>query len=562
MSNVASSVSVFAGEAKPPSKVRPTVNYHPNFWKDYFISSVPSSEELDQNIETQIGALIKEVRKIFASMTEMPLTKVNLIDLIYRLGVNYHFQHEIDEVLQQIYKNYVVNGEIIANEDNLRFLAILFRLLRQHGYHVSPIVFNKFKDVQGNFSARLVSDVEGMLCLYEASDMMVHGEDILEEALTFTSTNLELIFTKLSPPLANQVNHSLRQALHKNLSRLEARHYISIYEQDPTHNEILLTFAKLDFNKLQNLHKKEFNDICKWWKELDIPNKLPYARDRIVECCFWVLMVYFEPQYSQARKIMVKVLAMAAIIDDTYDAYGTIEELELFTKAIERWDINCSEDLPEYMQFIYKSLIKIYEEIDQVTKKEGRDYCVNYGIQELKKLVRAYMTEARWLNDNYKPTVEEYLHASSESSGYSLMITTSYIGMGDIATENIFKWATNESKIVKASCIIARIMDDIVSNEFEQKRGHVSSFLECYMNQYGKSREVAIQKGQKIITNAWKDINEECLMPTCVPMPFLTCILNLSRFIDVFYKDEDNFTHAEGFMKTCIQTVVVDPVPI
>jgi hypothetical protein len=76
--------------------------------------------------------------------------------------------------------------------------------------------------------------------------------------------------------------------------------------------------------------------IYRWWKELDIAKKLPYARDRVVECCFWVMTVYFEPQYCQARKMMAKVISILSYIDDTYDAYGTIDELELFTKAIER----------------------------------------------------------------------------------------------------------------------------------------------------------------------------------------------------------------------------------
>jgi len=46
------------------------------------------------------------------------------------------------------------------------------------------------------------------------------------------------------------------------------------------------------------------------------------------------LGVYFEPQYS--RWITTKAIALASIIDDLYDAYGTIEELELFTSVIER----------------------------------------------------------------------------------------------------------------------------------------------------------------------------------------------------------------------------------
>ncbi|XP_019420576.1 PREDICTED: probable terpene synthase 2 isoform X2 [Lupinus angustifolius] len=423
-------------------------------------------------------------------------------------------------------------------------------------------VFNKFKDVHRNFSERLTTNVEGMLSLYEASYLRVQGEDILDEALAFTSTHLESISTQLNPFLEEQVKYSLQQPLHKGLPRLEARRYISIYQQDPFHHETLLTFAKFDFNMLQKLHQKEVGNISKWWKELDVSRNLPFIRDRIVELCFWVLGVYFEPQFYQARNIMMKVISLIAIVDDTYDAFGNIDELELFTIAIERWDISCMNDLPEYMKLTYRLLMNVYEEIEQLVMKEGRAYIIDYGIKEFKMIVQAYMTEARWLNCKYIPTTEEYTNISSVSCGYPLLATISYIGMGDIATEEIFKWVTNEPKIVKASTIVCRLMDDIVSNEFEQKREHVSSFLECYMRQYGMSREDAINECRRRVTNAWKDINEECLRPTKVPNTFMMRILNLARFMDVIYKDRDNFTHADGVMKMYIQALLVDPVPI
>jgi hypothetical protein len=98
-------------------------------------------------------------------------------------------------------------------------------------------VFNKFKDEQGNFSEILTNDVEGLLSLYEATHVMIKGEDILEVALAFTTTHLDSIAKQLSHPHALQVKHSLRQTLHKNYPRLEARSYISIYEQYPSHDK-------------------------------------------------------------------------------------------------------------------------------------------------------------------------------------------------------------------------------------------------------------------------------------------------------------------------------------
>ncbi|XLR36264.1 hypothetical protein S83_064164 [Arachis hypogaea] len=375
----------FKPDAKFNMRHRNTANYHPSIWKDYFLQYASQSMEFDDETKAQIENLKKEVVKMLIDASKAIEEIVDLIDLICHLGIHYHFESEIDEVLQQIHKNYTKNGEIIIVDDNLHLLALLFRLLRQQGYHVSPNVFNKYKDNEsGNFSEKLVKNVEGLLELYEACHLRIHGEEILDEAFAFTSTQLKSIATQLKPSLAAQVKYSLGQPFHQGLPRLEARRFISIYEEDPTHNPTLLVLAKLDFNFLQTLHRKEVGNICKWWKELNVAVKLPYARDRIVECCNWILAVYFEPQYSQARKILIKLIALISIIDDTYDAYGTIAELKLFTEAIERWDISSLDDLPEYMKLIYESLIKIFEEVERELEKQGRGYCIKYSIKEVR----------------------------------------------------------------------------------------------------------------------------------------------------------------------------------
>jgi len=80
-------------------------------------------------------------------------------------------------------------------------------------------------------------------------------------------------------------------------------------------------------------------------------------------------------------------------------------------------------------------------------------------------VVQAYATEARWFNNNYVPTVEEYMQISKITCCHSLLTTSSYVGMGETATENIFKWASNWPKIVDAISTICRLMDEIVTSE-------------------------------------------------------------------------------------------------
>ena len=72
---------------------------------------------------------------------ETLMAKMHLIDSIQRLGVSYHFELEIDDLLQKIHDSYVENGRITVEEDDLRTLALMFRLLRQHGYRISPGIY-------------------------------------------------------------------------------------------------------------------------------------------------------------------------------------------------------------------------------------------------------------------------------------------------------------------------------------------------------------------------------------------------------------------------------------
>ncbi|XP_061340524.1 (-)-germacrene D synthase-like [Gastrolobium bilobum] len=543
---------------------RPSANYHPNVWGDHFIQYGLEPTEVDEIMEKQIIILKEKVRQKLIPGNEKalrPLTEATLIDSIQRLGLHYHFEHEIGEVLQRIHNSYVENDIVTLNED-LCSLALVFRLLRQQGYNISPDVFKKFKNEEGNFKETITADVEGMLSLYEAAHVRIHGEDILDEALAFTTSHLQFMTTQLSPSLASKVNHALKRPLRKNLPRLVARHYISTYEEDPSHDETLLLFAKLDFNMLQKSHQKELGSISMWWKDLDFATKLPFARNRIVEAYFWILGVFFEPQYSLGRRLMTKVISMASIMDDIYDVYGTLEELYIFTEAIERWDISCRDFVPEYMKFYYQALLDVYKEIEQEMAKEGRAFCVIYAKNQMKRLAQAYFAEAKWLSSNYTPSMEEYMDVAQVSSAYHMLTATAFIGMGDIATEKAFQWLTNDPKIVNSSKIIGRLMDDIVSNEFEQKRGHVASALECYMKQHRVTKQDAIDELYRRVTSAWKDINEELLDPTEMPKPLLIIVLNLSRVIEVLYKDGDGYTHSEKSTKNEIAAILSNPVSV
>ncbi|CAL5341820.1 unnamed protein product [Camellia sinensis] len=544
-----------------PEVTRRSANFHPSIWGDHFLAYAPHAVEVDVNMEQQLQQLKEEVRKMLvAAVDDQPSQKLNFIDAIQRLGMSYHFESEIEAALQHIYETYYDHHDDKANGD-LYTVALSFRLLRQQGHPVSCNVFNKFKDNNGKFHEYVIGDVQGMLSLYEATHLRMRGEEILDEALIFTTTHLKCAILNLSNPLKEQVIHALNQPIHYGCTRIESSHYIFFYEQDDSHNEVLLNFAKLDFNLLQKTHQWELSEITRWWKDLDFAKKLPFARDRLVECYFWILGVYFEPQYFLARRILTKVIALTSIIDDIYDAYGTLEELELFTDAVERWESSALDQLPEYMKLCYQALLDVYNMIDEEMSKQERSCCVHYAKSTMKILVRAYFEEAKWFHQGYAPTMEEYMSVALVTGAHTMLATTSFVGMGEVASEEAFDWVSNNPLIVQASSVVGRLMDDMVGHKFEQKRGHVASAVECYMKQHGATEEEVLVEFRKLVTNAWKDINAAYLRPTAVPMPLLLRVVNLTRMIHVIYKDEDGYTHSGTRVKAFVTSVLVNPVP-
>lgn len=549
---------------------RRSSNYHPSIWGDHFINVSSTDMNTNPEVEERIETLKAEVEKLLMSNINATCKTIDeiviLIDQLQRLGVAYHFENKINEALQSIYNshansNYDVNYD---HNNDLYIVALRFRLLRQHGYKVSADVLKEFKDEKGEFKAMLTNDARGLLCLYEASYLRVQGEDILEEACEFSRKHLKSLLPHLSTSLADQVKHSLEIPLHRGMPRLEARQYISIYEADNSaQNELLLELAKLDFNLLQAFHRRELSEISRWWKDIDFATKLPFARDRLVECYFWMLGVYFEPKYSITRKFMTKIIAIASVIDDIYDVYGTLEELKLFTHAIERWEVAAANELPKYMQVCYFALLGVVKEMEDKLVNKEPICCMHYAKEAIKGLVRSYFVEAKWFNCKYVPTFEEYMENSTMSSGYPMLAVEALVGIEDVAiTKETLDWAISVPKIIRSSSLVARLDDDVHTYKVEQERGDAPSSVECYMQQYGVSEEEACNKINEMVEIEWMNINQEIQDPNHRPLQWLLPPLNLARMMVVLYQNGDGYTNSSGKTKDRIASLLVDPVPM
>lgn len=106
-------------------------------------------------------------------------------------------------------------------------------------------------------------DTWGMMSLYEASYLGAKGEDKLLKAMEFTRSNLKQSMPFISSKLKSQVAKALELPRHLRMATLEARNYIDEYSQESNHNPAILELAKLEFNELQSLHKRELAEIIR-----------------------------------------------------------------------------------------------------------------------------------------------------------------------------------------------------------------------------------------------------------------------------------------------------------
>ncbi|CAH1433383.1 unnamed protein product [Lactuca virosa] len=539
--------------------VRPLANFPPSVWGDRFLSFSLDNTELEGYAKAMEEPK-EEVRRLIVNPTMDSNKKLSLIYSVHRLGLTYLFLQEIEAQLDIIFKAFKLQD---YDEVDLYTTSINFQVFRHLGHKLPCDVFNKFKDSSsGTFKESITNDVKGMLGLYESAQLRLRGESILDEASAFTVTQLKSVVNTLEGKLAQQVLQSLKRPFHQGMPMVEARFYFSNYDEECSTHESLVKLAKLHFNYLQLQQKEELRIVSKWWKDMRFQETTPYIRDRVPEIYLWILGLYFEPRYSLARIIATKITLFLVVLDDTYDAYATIEEIRLLTDAINRWDISAIEQIPEYIRPFYKILLDEYAELEKQLAKEGRAKSVIASKEAFQDIARGYLEEAEWTSSGYVASFPEYMKNGLITSAYNVISKSALVGMGEMVSEDALAWYESHPKTLQASELISRLQDDVMTYQFERERGQSATGVDSYIKTYGVSEKEAIFELNKMIENAWKDINEGCLKPREVSMDLLAPILNLARMIDVVYRYDDGFTFPGKTMKEYITLLFVGSSPM
>ncbi|XP_042046644.1 (+)-sabinene synthase, chloroplastic-like [Salvia splendens] len=525
-------------------EARRSGNYQPSRWDFSYIQSLNTPYHKEEKHLSRREELIEQVKMILQDGKMEHVKQLELIDDLKYLGLSYFFQDEIKEILGFIHSHHkCFQSNEACDQRGLYFTSLGFRVLRQHGFDVSQEVFDCFMNEKGSdFKASLSQDTKGILQLYEASFLLREGEESLELARVFSTKYLQNKLDEgVNDNLSSWIKHSLDLPLHWRIHRLEARWFLDAYARRPDKNPLIYELAVLDFKIMQAIYQQELKDISSWWNRLCLAEKLPFVRDRIVESYFWGVGLFEPSQYGYQRKASAKMIMLATVIDDIYDVYGTVEELQLFTDAFQRWDSESIGQLPYYMQVCYLALYNFVSELAYDTLIQDQHFIsFPWLIKSWYDLGVSYLKEARWYYSGYIPTLEEYMGNSKVSVASPNIISQLHFTLPNSSydkstIDNLYEY----HDILYLSGMILRLADDVGTAQFELKRGDVQKAVQCYMNDTNASEKEATQHMMSMLREWWKEMNTAMVASYPFEDILVEAAANLGRTGQFMYLEGD-----------------------
>ncbi|CAI9087705.1 OLC1v1021849C3 [Oldenlandia corymbosa var. corymbosa] len=523
------------------SLISPNLSIQPNVSSDLkpsFLHQTHQDEMLPLKHEEHSDIVRNQLK---ACGKEDSLMGLWLVDAIQRLGIDHHFRQEIDELMRRHYICTLSSKSRFSHSgpDSLLAVSLSFRLLRQEGYYVAPDVFNKFTDEKGKFNMKTVKgDIRALMELYEAAQLGVEGEDILEDAAKFSCQHLNAWAEYVDDNDASMIKNVLKHPYRKSLARFRSMNFKSAeFFRVNGLEESLQELSFVANYRAQDVRKQESLQVSKWWEDLGIGKKLEHARGEPLKWYPWPLPLLNDLSLSNERVALTKIISFIYLIDDIFDYYGEPEHLNLFSQSVKRWELGANEQLPDYMKECLSGLQEVTNEVAvQIQKKHGFN-----PIQSLRKtwedLFSAFVVESRWINassgSENLPKSDEYLQNAKVTSGVHVVLVHAFYLLG-FGTNKSSITLDDTLRITSSVATIFRLWDDLGCSKCqdEGQMCHDGSYIDYYINEHeGVGAETARDHVFNMISDEWKRLNLEFLRLNRSSSSFQKASLNLLRMV-------------------------------
>ncbi|XAR53726.1 Alpha-farnesene synthase [Bertholletia excelsa] len=540
-------------------KQRRSGNYKPSIWKYDLLQSL-ASDYTTEEYKKCIEKLQREVLCMFAEADDMNLiTKLEMIDCIEKLGLAYHFEEKIKETLDAI-ASAKSNNPTAEKDLHATAAALYFRLFRQHGYNVHQDILDGFL---GSFNDTNI-DMKAKLELLEACHLAHEGENMLDDAKSLSAEILKHIRSGADDKLSEEIAQTLDLPLHWRVRWYDVRRHIHVLgKMEGTQFPILVKLAKLNFNMVQAAHQEDLKELSRWWKNLHLIENLSFSRNRLVESYLWAMGVAFEPQHSSFRKWLTKAIIFVIVIDDLYDIYGSLEELECFTNAIHRWDIEEIQHLPECMKICLEVLYKTTNEVaSEIQREKGWNSVLPYLQKAWVDFCKTLLEEAKWYNKGHTPSLQEYLDNGWISSSGAVLSLHALFSFANEAAEEVTTILTKSQELVHQTSLIIRLCNDLGTSAAELERGDAPSSLLCFMREANVSEEAARKHIRSLMMDSWTKLNHECLSQSPSLRSYAVHTTNMARVAHFIYQNGDGFGVPDRETRQQVLSILIDPITL
>ncbi|XP_057962210.1 (E,E)-geranyllinalool synthase-like [Malania oleifera] len=492
------------------------------------------------------------------------LIKLCMVNQLQRLGLACHFVEEIEQVLKQAYRNYMIESTGPSlNPAQLYKDSLAFRLLRMHGYSVSPWRFCRFlleDDMMAHIEKNSESFSSVMFNVYRATDLMFTGEYELEEARSFSMKLLEKSLSSMNNshhdlvmlPNFRLIEHDLSVPWMARLDHLDHRIWIeenevhtlwtgkaSFYRLFCLHNEKLMQLAIENYCFRQSIYRSELEELKRWSKEWGL-TEMGFGREKTLYCYFAVAASSSSlPMNYDVRMIVAKSAIIITVADDFFDTEGSHNELIALTRAIRRWDGN---GLSGHGKIIFAIL-------DHLVSNIAVRHLTQHGDDITKNLQDMwYETFHSWLIETTRsccghiPTIDEYLETGMTSIAVHTMVLPASCFLRPRLPNDKLKPAQYES-ITRFLMVITRLLNDMQSYQKEEEDGKINPVLIYLKENPEADIEDSIGYIKEIVDEKKKEFLEHVLMDglSDLPKPCKHFHLSCLKVFQMFFNSSNKY---------------------
>ncbi|PQQ05100.1 S-linalool synthase-like [Prunus yedoensis var. nudiflora] len=390
------------------------------------------------------------------------LVKILLINQIETLGLAEHFVEEITSLLGQVYRSYISCEEPKSMAKHALPLqlythSLAFRLLRLHGYRVSPQKFCRFledEDIVAYIEEHHEPFLSAMYNVYRATDVTFIRENQLKDARAFSRRILEKETIKDSTNLQEQVYFILFAKRREKYTRVLFDKILKTYEHrrcierketlgpwtgnalsyrllSCQSNATLLQLAIENYTLRQSVFRNELKELERWSKDMGLAD-MGFARQKTTYCYFAVASTASNSSFSDVRLALVKGAILVTVADDFFDREGSMDELDALANAINRYNVMLNNDskcvtttltvmrwepkgLTGHGKTIFNALKDLVDDISgHFFNKNGYD--IKAYLQDLWcQTIASWLKEAEWSRNGNAPSTVEYLQVATSS---------------------------------------------------------------------------------------------------------------------------------------------------